>query len=182
MVRDERYKLVQANNTQPAKDLTPKYELFDLSNDPYEQVDLAAKQPDLVAKLKTDYEAWFTDVTSLGFDPIRTHIGSDKQKVTHLSRQDWRGPNAGWTPDSIGHWELLAEKTGRYGIMVMTNTVATEMTLKCGDGESVTVKFDAPKKSHQFTHVISKGLLPLEAWATVNGKRIGVNHVYVEQQ
>ena len=182
MVRSERYKLVQAAVTQPVKEFTLMYELFDLSNDPYEQVDIAPIHQDIVAKMKTDYEGWFADVTSLGFDPIRTHIGSDKQKVTHLSRQDWRGPDAGWTPESIGYWELQVEKTSRYAITLHTDSPATEMTLKCGDKEPVIVKLDGVRKSHQYTVSLDKGPLRLEAWATVNGKRVGVNHVFVVQQ
>jgi len=42
----------------------PKFELFDMASDPYEQHDVAAQHADIAAKLKAEYEAWFKDVGS----------------------------------------------------------------------------------------------------------------------
>jgi arylsulfatase A-like enzyme len=113
-----RYKLVQAANTNPNVNWTPKYELFDIPNDEFEQTDLATKLPDEVAKLKAEYEAWFVDVTKKGFAPPRIIIGSEKEPAVRLTRQDWRGPKAGWAKDSVGHWEVTVSKAGKYQIKV----------------------------------------------------------------
>lgn len=40
----------------------PRHLLFDVAADPGETCDLAARHPDLVAKLRQQYEAWFDDV------------------------------------------------------------------------------------------------------------------------
>jgi arylsulfatase A-like enzyme len=113
-----RYKLVQAAGVQPNANWTPKYELFDIPNDEFEQTDLAAKLPDEVAKLMAEYEAWFADVTKLGFAPPRIVVGSDAEPVVRLTRQDWRGPEAGWAKDSVGHWDITVTKAGKYEIKV----------------------------------------------------------------
>lgn len=40
-----------------------------------------------------------------------------------LTRQDWRGPRAGWTPTSLGHWEVQVTKTGTYDISLRFDPV-----------------------------------------------------------
>jgi arylsulfatase/arylsulfatase A len=112
--RGPRYKLVQAAGVQPGTKWTPKFELFDIQADPFEQTDLADKLPDEVAGLKREYEAWFADVTKNGFAPPRIVLGSEKENPVRLSRQDWRGEKAGWAADSVGHWEVEFERAGRY--------------------------------------------------------------------
>jgi len=116
--RGPRFKLVQANGVAPDAKWTPRYELFDIPADPFEQRDLAAERPEEVARLKTAYDAWFTDVTRRGFDPPRIVVGSEKENPVRLSRQDWRGPRAGWAADSVGHWEVRFERAGRYRVTV----------------------------------------------------------------
>src|SRR5207253_2093619 len=112
--RGPRFKLVQANGVQPNAKWTPKFELFDIENDPFEMKDLAAEKPDEVTQLKREYEAWFADVTRRGFDPPRIVIGSEKENPVWLTRQDMRGPKAGWAADAEGYWEVKIERAGRY--------------------------------------------------------------------
>ncbi|MFO0797205.1 MAG: arylsulfatase [Gemmataceae bacterium] len=116
--RGPRFKLVQANGVAPDAKWTPRYELFDIPADPFEQRDLAAEKPEEVARLKAAYDAWFTDVTKRGFDPPRIMVGSEKENPVRLSRQDWRGPKAGWAADSVGHWEVRVDRPGRYRLGV----------------------------------------------------------------
>ncbi len=116
--RGPKYKLVQAAGTAPGTKWTPKYELFDITADPFEEKDIAADKPDEVAQLKREYEAWFADVTKKGFAPPRIVIGSEKENPVRLSRQDWRGDKAGWAADSVGHWEVKIARAGRYKVTI----------------------------------------------------------------
>lgn len=43
-------------------DGAPRYELYDVATDPGETKDLAAAHPEIVARMKQRYEAWFADV------------------------------------------------------------------------------------------------------------------------
>ena len=52
------------------------FELFDMTADPYEEHDLAAKRPEEVARLKAAYSAWFDDVSRQGYEPPRIWLGS----------------------------------------------------------------------------------------------------------
>jgi arylsulfatase A-like enzyme len=116
--RGPRYKLVQAAGVPQDAKWKPKFEIFDIPNDPFEQHDLAAEKPEEVAKLKKAYDEWFASVTKKGFEPPRIIVGSEKENPVRLSRQDWRGPKAGWGADSIGHWEIKIERAGKYRVTV----------------------------------------------------------------
>ena len=93
---------MQSNGVPLGAKWQPKFELFDIVADPFEEKDLAAEKPEEVEKLKKEYEAWFADVTKKGFAPPRIIVGSEKENPVRLSRQDWRGPKAAWTPESGG--------------------------------------------------------------------------------
>jgi arylsulfatase A-like enzyme len=130
--RGPRYKLVQAAGVQPAAKWTPKYELFDISKDPFEQTDLAEKLPDELAMLKEQYREWFDEVTRGGFEPPRIAVGSEKENPVRLSRQDWRGPKAGWAPDAIGHWDLRADRVGHYRFTVRSRVPFSSFAFRAG--------------------------------------------------
>lgn len=102
--RSRQWKLVQPVPPGPNP---PRFELFDLTSDPYETKDLAGAHPDIVTRLKKQLEVWFTDVSATrGYDPPRIKLGTAHENPTLLTRQDWRGPQAGWTAKSLGHWEV----------------------------------------------------------------------------
>lgn len=132
--RGPRYKLVQATGGLfgDAK-WKPKFELFDITEDPFEEHDLAVEKPDEVAKLKKEYEAWFDDVTKNGFDPPRIIVGSEKENPVRLSRQDWRGPKAGWNKDSLGHWEIDVARAGKYKVTILSDQEFADCRGSVGD-------------------------------------------------
>ena len=91
--------------------------LFDLEADPGETKDVAAAHPAEVERLKAAYEAWFKDVgATRGFAPPRIRVGTAQESPTELTRQDWRGPKAGWERTSIGHWEIAVEVEAEYEV------------------------------------------------------------------
>jgi arylsulfatase A-like enzyme len=101
--RSQNWKLV--NNT----------ELYNLEADPAEAVDVAARHPEVVEKLAGEYDTWFRDVCSTrGFAPIRIPVGTEQENPVTLSQQDWRGPQASWGPNAVGHWEIDVARAGRY--------------------------------------------------------------------
>jgi len=179
--RDPRYKLVQAAGVQVGK-YTPKLELFDMTIDPYEQSDLATEKPEIVKDLLRRYEAWFKDVKSTrNFIGPRIHIGSDKEKITTLTRQDWRGPNAGWTNESHGHWDVTVDRAGKYKVRLDFEPSAEfrHAFVKLGNVEAkVAVNANITRAVIE-TMNFAKGDGKLEAWLQ-GEKRIAVNFVEVE--
>jgi arylsulfatase A-like enzyme len=80
-VRTQRYKLVDGK------------ELYDLEADPGEKQDIAAANPEVVARQRAGYEEWFRDVSSVRhYAPPRIYIGTSHENPVVLTRQDWRTP------------------------------------------------------------------------------------------
>lgn len=184
--RGPRYKLVQATGVPEKAKWQPKYELFDLKNDPFEQRNLAAEKPEEVGRLKREYEAWFADVTKKGFDSPRIVIGSEKENPVRLSRQDWRGPQAGWAPGSIGHWDVKIERGGKYEVTVRSNAVFADYLIAIGypgrkrEFGTVTARPDGKEptsRSETRTVDLEKGDVRLEATVKAGGKSRGADYV-----
>jgi arylsulfatase A-like enzyme len=178
--RGPQYKLVQANGVAPGAKWEPKYELFDLSTDPFEEQDLAAAHPAEVAKLKKEYEAWFADVTKKGFAPPPIVIGSEKENPVRLSRQDWRGPKAGWGPEDIGHWTVKIEREGIYRVTIHAPGEFDHCEI-LGCGVVHGYVFEKPRKD-KFT--FDEGLYAREGelrfFVALNKKSRGPTHVELE--
>lgn len=98
----------------------PKFELYDMVKDPLEQHDLARERPDVVERLRREYEAWFSDVSGTrpdNYAPPRIYVGTRFENPVVLTRQDWRHVKGRpWAPDSNGYWVLFAASSGRYDI------------------------------------------------------------------
>ncbi|MBC8167090.1 MAG: arylsulfatase [Bryobacteraceae bacterium] len=93
--------------------------LYDLENDPAESKDVSAEHADIVAGLRRQYEAWFSDVSATrGFQPSRPIIGTAHENPVILTRQDWRGRSAGWVDGSLGYWEVNVAVAAQYEFRV----------------------------------------------------------------
>ena len=156
-VVEKRWKLTQPHGAWPDDPIRfGPFQLFDLENDPFEQTDLAARQPAVLARLQAIYDHWFEEMqNSRGFDPVQIVVGAAEEPVTTLTRQDWRGPQAGWSPTSEGFWELEVQRTGTYRARIEFTpaVVPQRLTVKIGDhvrrveiapDEGVTVLTDLP--------------------------------------
>jgi hypothetical protein len=114
-------------------------ELYDLATDPYEEHDVAADHPEIVARLKEAYAAWYTDVggdNPENYAPPRISIGHPNAPRTVLTRQDWRG--AGWGDRARGHWLLDVVEPGTYRVTIRPCIgkrwpTAEHITLKVGN-------------------------------------------------
>lgn len=117
-VRTERWKLVHPSGFgQERFDGEPKWLLFDMSHDPFEQHDLADQHPGIVRDLQQRYDDWFADVSHTrpeNFAPPRILVGSAQEPPTILTRQDWR--SADWKSNDRGVWLIETAKTQRYDV------------------------------------------------------------------
>ena len=175
-VRTPRWKLINGN------------QLYDLGNDPAEKSNVAADHPDVVADLRKRYERWFADVSaSRGYAPPRIHLGTPHESPTILTRQDWRGPRAGWGPRSLGHWEVLVAEKGNFDVRLRFRATrqAGEATFKLAEA-SLKQTLAKGATSCTFRNVpLPKGPARLEAWITgvppKPEQTIGVNYVDVSR-
>ncbi len=119
----------------------PDFQLYDLSKDPYELDDISDENPEIVQRLLGDYEAWFLDVSSGREDPWappRIIIGTEHEKKTVLTRQDWRHTHGRpWARDSRGQWHVKIASEGPYRIDCRFSSKPEPgvATLICGEFE-----------------------------------------------
>jgi len=160
----------------------PKFELYDLHSDVGETKNLASKHPDIVARLKKAYDAWFDDVCNtrapnFGMPPIV--IGSDKQSTVVLTPQDKRveGEGRGWWAG--GYWPIDVHHTGPYTVKVLLTRETDEATtvqLKIEVGDKTLSRALSIPRGVDVTAIgdvtlPGKGLGRVRAWTDNDGRR-----------
>jgi arylsulfatase A-like enzyme len=178
--REPQFKLVMHLDKQGQ----PRFELYDMIADPGEKTDLAAEKPDVVARMRRGYEAWFKDVSATrGYAPPRIVLGSPKENPSRLSRQDWRGPRAGWAADSLGHYEVRVDGAGEYDVTLLfpAKNAARQAVVKLGD---VQARADVHVGAAEVTLPglkFAAGDARLEAWLEGGEKPVGPHYVVVKR-
>lgn len=101
--------------------LVKNTELYDLSEDPDQQTDVAREHPEVVAQMQSYYNEW-KNKTMPDYNKARyIHIGSEQQNPLMLYSSDWQGDYADglWNlieGDDIGSWRVQVETPGKYEI------------------------------------------------------------------
>lgn len=171
--RTQRWKLVKGK------------ELYDLDADPAEANDVAAEQPEVVARLRRETEEWFRSVSSSrgGYAPPRIAIGARQENPVLLTRQDWRGPRASWDAEGIGYWEVDVRHSGTYDIELKfaAATAPGQAVFKLGAAEKA-VSFPAGATSAKVPGLkLRPGPGRLEPVLRIDGKDSGVQYVEVKK-
>ena len=168
--RTQRWKLVNGK------------ELYDIENDPAESADVAARHPGVAARLRKETEAWYKDVSATrGYDPPRIYLGAPQENPVVLTRQDWRGPRAGWDAGSIGYWEVDVRSRGRYDVTLdfAAAKEAGEAALSLG-AIRLTEKVAAGTAQCKFRNVeMTPGPGRLEPLLRFGAKDLGVQYVTI---
>jgi arylsulfatase/arylsulfatase A len=103
-----------------------------------------------------------------------------------LTRQDWRGPSAGWTPTSVGHWELRVRKAGRFEMTAFLPTpLPKEAVLHVKIGKHMFMrKLSDPQRKSAIIGGIAlpAGPFELEAWITEGDSVRGVRFVELRRE
>jgi hypothetical protein len=184
--RSQQYKLVQpAGSFDGQAPSEPVFKLYDMAADPFEMHDVAAAQPEIVARMKLEYQRWFNDVTG-GRDynnPSRIVLGSPQANPVRLTRQDWRGPQAGWTPQSLGHWEVNVVRRGMYEVSARLNEIDGPAIIHFAFNQ-VRLQTEVPSKSTRalFRNVgLPSGTGRLECIVEQAGVKSGVRDLEVRR-
>jgi len=184
-VRGPRYKLVQGQGRGEHGDFQPKWELFDIAADPSEQQNLAESQPEVVAELKAAYERWLADVSETrGFPVPKIIVGTEHENPVTLTRQDWRGPQAGWGKEGVGHWTVVAAKAGQYDVTVRLSAIKVNSIIRLQIGKAdLRAPLAAGADRHVFKGLqLAAGEQLVEAWREQDKSRSGAHYVDIEWQ
>jgi arylsulfatase A-like enzyme len=97
-------------------------ELYDMSQDREQKVNVAPQHPEVVARLKQEYADWFADVTAESDEPVRLVVGAPEQNPIWLDTWDLRGQcvymqhQVEVCERADGQWALDVARAGRYEI------------------------------------------------------------------
>ncbi len=81
-----------------------KEELYNLANDPSQQNNVAENHPEILAKLKSDKQAWWNENVQLGFKDRYINVGNPAENPVRLNAMDWMEvPDKQPVPWFIGH-------------------------------------------------------------------------------
>ena len=98
-------------------------ELYDIQVDPGQKNEIAAEHPDVVQKLRSDYDSWWNKVSRQFSGTVPIPIGSPKEPNVRLNSHDWRNPECecAWNQAAVrnamecnGYWEIDVAQTGTY--------------------------------------------------------------------
>lgn len=179
----DRWKLIQPRGAGDNVPPCTVCELYDLLHDPFEQHDVAADHPDIVARLTREYEAWFDAMRGeRDFALPRIAVGSEHENPVVLTRQDWRGPRAGWNPGDVGHWDVEVVRPGEYDLTLYFST-AIAGTARCKiRGRELSHTIESQAEEHTFSAVeLPAGPDCIEAWIEDDGRSAGVQWIKVER-
>ncbi|MEM9079922.1 MAG: arylsulfatase [Verrucomicrobiota bacterium] len=100
-------------------------ELYDITADPGQTQNIAAKHPAVVKKLRADYDAWWADISPVFSTDARVIIGTQNENPIHLTSHDWltNDRTVPWNQQQIragqegtGKWALRVAEAGKYRI------------------------------------------------------------------
>ena len=173
-------------------------ELYDVEADPGQKRDVAAEQPEVVGKLRSAYEGWWTSLSEVFDEFVYIGIGSEAEPVTRLVSHDWHPPDqrlSPWNQGQVrsgmignGYWSIEVMQPGRYEFElrrwpdhVDESLEATAARLKIADVDlSQPVPPGATKAT--FTVPLQPGKTRLQTWLTLpDGGERGAYFVYIRR-
>ena len=185
-VRAERWKLVHPTGFgRESFEGEPKWMLFDMPLDPYEQHDVAAQHPEIVRDLQQQYDRWFADVSATrpdNYTPPRIIVGTDHESITVLTRQDWR--DADWKQHDLGHWLIDSPQATSFEVRVrpIALTDAGTVFLQIDD-RTLSQPIAAGTSVSSFSAVeLTAGPHDVRAWTEVAEKKSGAMFVELERK
>ena len=113
------------------------WRLHDVVADPAESTDRSDDHPEIVARLRTQYDAWFDDLESAEPEPFEHHpivIGTPHERRTVLSKQDWtRTAGNGWGTQGLWPVEIAAPLVADVEVVRNSPEGASTVTVRVGD-------------------------------------------------
>jgi arylsulfatase A-like enzyme len=179
-------------------------ELYDMTVDPGQKSNVAGEHPQVVAKLRNEYDKWWADTSKCFLERCEIIIGSDEENPSELTSHDWHthGP---WNQDQVrqgqkrnSFWDVEVARDGDYEISLRRwpKEVDAPITAAIPGGEAISATtarlkiadFDATKPvlkdapAVKFRMKLKAGKTRLQSWFTdEQDESRGAYYVYVER-
>jgi arylsulfatase A-like enzyme len=172
-------------------------ELYDITADPRQKSDIAADHPDIVNRLRSEYETWWTSLKPAMDHTVRYVLGGDENPMT-LNSHDWLMPGekpAAWNQKHIqrgdlinGPWAVDVKQTGNYEITLHRwpkylkkpmDVIAARLTI---GGIDLSQTSEKSATASTFRVTLDAGPAMLQTWLTrPDGKQHGAYFVTVRR-
>ena len=112
--------------------------LYDLSTDPGQTTNVIASYPDVVAQMRSHYEAWWAGVAPTVNTFSRLTIGSDAANPVLLASPEWRNVlldqqfQVRTAPVKNGPWTIQVDRAGDYQIELRRWPVEADTAITAG--------------------------------------------------
>jgi hypothetical protein len=171
-------------------------ELFDVQAEPGQSKDISAQHSDVVARLRTDYEAWWKSLSVVFDRKIRIGLGAEAEPVTQLHPHDWQVTSqnkSSWNQSHVrsGHmgqglWFVNVCQAGRYEIELRRWPRHLDQGLEAVEAKIAIAGIEeacevlVTDTQVTFTVDLKAGPTTLQTWFTLpNGKTRGAYFAYV---
>jgi len=179
-------------------------ELYAIQKDPGQKNNVADKNPEVVKKLRAEYDKWWEHTSGKFGEYCPIVIGDDNENPTRLTSHDWHssGSMKSWNQKQIrsgpivtGFWAVDVAKKGTYefelrrwpreedgAITKDYKLKVVKAKIKIGDIEKTVDVAEGAKKA-VITVDLKAGETKLEAtWLDAAGKTGGPYFVYAERK
>ncbi|HUT09309.1 MAG TPA: arylsulfatase [Thermoguttaceae bacterium] len=172
-------------------------ELYDIQADHGQAENLAAAQPEVVARLREAYDGWWEGLSERFDEYVEIVIGSDEENPARITCHDWHGENVPWNQGAIrsapaanGFWAIDVQRDGTYEFTLREQPTeadfpiqANEARLEIGDVD-VSGPIEPGATGVTFTVDLRAGKTRMETWLTdaKSGKSRGAFFVYVRRR
>ena len=176
-------------------------ELYDIVKDPGQQNDIAAEHPDVIEKLRADYEKWWASLEPSFEQVVRFDLGGAENPTTLMSHDWFMQPgegDSGWHHAYVNRNELRngsfavdIKKAGKYKITPMrwpeyvdkpSGVIKAQITLAYGNKVfDLILTQDPTKPVGTFELDLPTGTAKLKSTLTrEDGKTFGAYYVKIE--
>ncbi len=134
--------------------------------------------------MKGAYDHWFDDVSSTrGYPAPKIIAGTSHENPLTLTRQDWRGPQAGWSDDGVGYWDVDFA-AGNYDVILRMPKQAADSRAHLQVGTvSLSQPLAAGAESATFHDVrLEAGTARVQGTIERDGKSVGAHYVDLERK
>jgi arylsulfatase len=144
--------------------------VFDLDQDPFEKANLVQIIPEIAGELKKGLDSVFADIsTSPNLSPRKIIVGSPKELVSILTRQDMGGTSvANWLADkATGYWNISVAADGFYNFKAINTKPlhpGTRAVLRIGSTQRSIVSMEEKPTVNIEKVFVKKGDYLLESW------------------
>ena len=173
-------------------------ELYDIKADPSQRTDVAEQHPQVVSRLRGEYEDWWADVTERFDEYLEIPVGAEEANPVRLTSFDWYtggppnqrviadAPEEGHLVD--GFWAIEVVRSGRYRFTLRERPAEADYPIQGRTANLQVGRHQADRPIPQgatsvaFEMDLDPGTTTLRAsFAKQNGTERGAYFVYVER-